>query len=131
MGNRKSALIVIVALALIVAGVSMARAKPYPDLPDTPAYTSRYGVIDDIVALQNRIDALERDNAALREELREDVREARDQAGSLVLLRAHDISQRDTMVADAWQAWQAARVEDQKRIVSLEWNVNRIWEMCR
>jgi Tfp pilus assembly protein PilF len=127
MGNRKSALIVVVALALIVAGVSMARAKPYPDLPDTPAYTSRYGVIDDLVALQNRIDALERDNAALREELRE----ARDQAGALVLLRAHDISQRDTMVADAWQAWQAARVEDQKRITSLEWNVNRIWEMCR
>lgn len=127
MGNRKSALIVIVALALIVAGVSMARAKPYPDLPDTPAYASRYGVIDDIVALQNRIDALERDNAALRE----DVREARDQAGALVLLRAHDISQRDTFRAEDLQAWQAARVEDQKRITSLEWNVNRIWEMCR
>lgn len=76
----------------------------------------RYQVISDMLDLQQRIDALERDNA----ELREDVREMRDQIGALQLLRAHDIGFN-----------QRTRAEDQKRITALEWKANSIFEGCR
>lgn len=76
----------------------------------------RHQVISDMLDLQQRIEALERDNA----ELREDVREMRDQIGALQLLRAYDIGFN-----------QRARAEDQKRITALEWNVNTLFERCR
>lgn len=76
----------------------------------------RYQVISDMLDLQQRIEALERDNA----ELREDMRIARDQIGALQLLRAYDIGFN-----------QRARVEDQKRIRSLEWKVISNFEGCR
>lgn len=125
--KKTIAMATLVLCAVAGAGIAQAGAKAYPDLPSAPAYTSRYPVIDDIMALQNRVDALERENR----ELREDVRELRGQAGAMVLLRAHDISQRDTLLAEGRQAWQAARGEDEKRLTNLEWSVNRMWEMCR
>ena len=76
----------------------------------------RYQLISDMLDLQQRIEALERDNA----ELREDVREMRAQIGALQLLRAYDIGFN-----------QRARAEDQKRITALEWNANSIFLGCR
>lgn len=76
----------------------------------------RYQVISDMLDLQQRIEALERDLA----QARSDLRVARDQIGGLTLLREHDA-----------RLANARRVEDQKRIRSLEWNVNSIFEGCR
>lgn len=91
-------------------------AKPYPDLPNAPVYTSRYPVIGDIAALEARVDVLERDLA----QTRSDLHIARDQIGALQLLRAYDIGFN-----------QRTRAEDQRRIVALEWAVaGQRWSRC-
>lgn len=77
---------------------------------------ARYQVIADIATMEQQIAELQRDLNITRA----DLREAQGQIGALVLLRAHDV-----------QAWQTARAEDQKRLASVEWNVNRMWEVCR
>lgn len=92
-------IIIIVTLVLCMiagAGIASAGAKPFPDLPDTPAYTSRYPVVNDIAALEARVDVLERDLA----QTRTDLRIARNQIDVLILLRAHDVNRFDTLRAN-------------------------------
>lgn len=104
----KKSIIVVTLVLCVFAGVGIASAgaKPYPDLPTAPAYTSRYPIIDDIAALEARMDVLERDLA----QTRSDLRIARDQISVLQLLRAYDIKLRA-----------AERTKDQKRIAAIEW----------
>lgn len=94
----KKAIIVvtIVLCALAGAGIASAGAKAYPDLPNTPAFTSRYPVIDDLATLEARVEALERDQA----QMRTDIRVARDEIGVLMLLRAHDVNRFDALRAN-------------------------------
>lgn len=106
--NTKRLIVIGLVVLCVVAGVAVPAASQTIPPP-------RYQVISDMLDMQQRIEALERANAEMREELKG----ARDQIGALHLLRAHDIGFN-----------QRARVEDQKRLAALEWNVNRLWE-CR
>jgi hypothetical protein len=60
------------------AGVASANAKPFPDLPEAPAVTSRYQSIDDMLAMRNDITDLRRDLFAAHKRitaLEDDVRQ--------------------------------------------------------
>lgn len=115
---KKSIILVTLVLSVIAgAGIASAGAKPFPDLPDVPAYTSRYPVISDIAALEARVNVLERDLA----QTRSDLHIARDQIGALQLLRVYDIGFN-----------QRTRAEDLKRVASLETTVaGQLWPECR
>lgn len=120
--NTKKLIFIALLVSCVVAGVSIASAgaKPYPDLPGSPAYTSRYPVIDDVIGSQHQIETLQAE-----------VKHLRGQVGVLQLLRAHDIEQADERRASDLKSWADARRQDQLRLSSLEWNVNTLWEMCR
>jgi hypothetical protein len=103
-----------ISLAVISAIAIASAAKPTPEQwPNTPPYTSRYQVIDDMLGMQSRISDLEY------------------RVIELEWLRAHDVQQNETWRAMDLQAWRAARAEDQKRITSLEWNVNALFKGCK
>jgi hypothetical protein len=107
---KQAIIITAIALSMIAgAGIASAGAKPYPDPPNTPVYTSRYPAIDVAVSEQSRINALE-----------QEVKDLRGQVGALQLLRTYDI-----------EMHVRERREDQKRVVALEWVLQgQHWPAC-
>ena len=103
--------VIVLGVLVLCAAVGVAVPAASQTIPPP-----RYQVISDMLDLQQRIESLERDNA----ELREDMREMRGQIGALVLLRAYDIGFN-----------QRTRAEDQKRVTALEWAVaGQKWPRC-
>lgn len=91
----------------VVVFLLVACAPASVDAAEQP--TTRYPVIADMLALEQRVDTLERD-----------LRESRDQIAVLTLLRAHDVEVRQAQIAQDRLEADARHSDDLKRLYALE-----------